>query len=152
MHIEVPSSNEPLPSEWGKPLWYVMRLTALQANPALDDMGVARLVGFFEGLQTLLPCPECRGHYITHWASNPFTADMATNAASAISWVEELRGIVDARVAAETRAETAVRGFSVPKPPSTAYTRTLAVRSAVQTTRLNHAGHKPGCNCAAKKR
>lgn len=149
-HIEVPSSNEPLPSEWGKPFWYVIRLSALQAHAELSDEGAHHLVSFFDSLHVTIPCPECRGHFTEYYATKPFTLEMAKDTNAAMWWVEEYRRNVDERIAAERKAN--------PKPVVNAHVsdsksgvRNYAIRSAVQVTKMNNSGRKIGCNCTGKR-
>ena len=150
-HLEVPSSNEPMPAEWGKPLWYMCRLAALQARPDVSEEDAKRLVNYFECLQFVIPCPECRGHYGKHFAAHPYTVELAANTVASMSWVEDLRGAVDARIASERAAK------GIPPPAhknATAPQRKYAIKSAVQVSQMNHAGVKMGCNCGtgSKKR
>lgn len=149
-HLEVPSSNEPLPSEWGKPMWYVCRLAALQAKPTITDDDARRLANYFECLLYLIPCPECRGHYSEYYYANPFTEDTARNTEHAMFWVEELRRTVDARIADERRREAPLARAPVASPAT--YVRKYAIKSALQVAQMNHAGRKMGCNCGKFKR
>lgn len=150
-HIEVPSSNEPLPAEWGKPMWYVIRLSALQASADLSDEKARQLVSFFDALHVTIPCPECRGHFAEYYATKPFTVDMAKDTKAAMWWVEEYRRTVDERIAREreTSAAAPVINAHISDPKSGV--RNYAIRSAVQVTQMNHTGRKIGCNCSGKR-
>ena len=103
----IPTSNSPPTWEWSKPEWYVLFLDALQARPDLTDAEVVLLVTCFEARKVTLPCPECRGHYASDWETWPFTAAHARSAEAATAWVQALKDRVDARVAAEKKAEAA---------------------------------------------
>ena len=172
MHLEVPSSNEPLPSEWGKVLWYVCRLAALQARADLGTDEAARLVAYFESLHTVIPCRVCRGHYTEYFKASPYTTSHALDTLASMTWVEDLRVAVDARIKAE-RAGGGATSVSVPAPVATpaavpaATTKVLAVRarnanalapqrkyaiqSALHIAQMNHTGRKIGCNCGKNK-
>lgn len=144
-HIEVPSSNEPLPSEWGKPMWYMCRLAALQAKTDITDDDARRLINYFESLLFLIPCVECRGHYSAYWHATPFGDEQAHNTEKAMFWVEELRRDVDARIAEERRVASA----NTYRTPGVAIRR-YAIQNAVQVSQMNHTGRKIGCNCGKK--
>lgn len=147
-HLEVPSSNEPVPGEWGKALWYICRLAALQANPTISEEDAKRLVNYFECLHFVIPCPECRGHYKTYYAAHPYTVEHASNTLSSMTWVEDLRGDVDARIAAE-KAAKGIPASSVKN--ATAPQRKYAIKSALHLAQMNHIGVKIGCNCGKGK-
>ena len=148
-HIEVPSSNEPVTSEWGKPLWYVCRLAALQAKEDITDADALRLVNYFECLHYIIPCPKCRVHYGAYFETSPYTIDIAKNTLASMHWVEALRGAVDARITAEKAAAGSLR----PQYQSrSAPLRKTAIQSAVQVSHMNHSGRKIGCNCTRGRR
>ena len=149
-HLEVPSSNEPLSSEWGKPLWYVCRLAALQASEHITEADAVRLVNYFECLHFLIPCPKCRVHYSAHFASTPYTLDNAKNTLASMHWVEALRGAVDARIAEERAAAAGTLQPSKYRN-STAPQRKYAIKTAVQIAQMNNSGRKIGCNCSKAK-
>ena len=111
-HLEVPSSNEPSTGEWGKPLWYTLRLAALQARETLTAEEAGRLASFFDSLHILIPCAICRGHYADYHAKTPYTEETATSTLKSMEWVEDLRLAVDARIKLEKQA---AEGGSAPR-------------------------------------
>ena len=177
-HIEVPSSNEPPTGEWGKPLWYTLRLTALQARENLTEEDAGRLVAFFDSLHILIPCVICRTHYSAYYASSPYTAEMARSIMKSMEWVEDLRMAVDARIKLERQgsvdAHTTIHAAVPVAAPTvapnnksarithrsrpsqssnaTAPQRRYAIQSAVHVAQMNNAGRKIGCNCGVKSR
>ena len=126
----IPTSNAPPTWEWSKPSWYVLFLDALQASPDLNDGDAALLVHAFEARKITLPCGECRGHYATDWDTHPFTLEHARSAALATAWVQALKDRVDARVAAEKKAEAAAA--AVPPRGAAVQPRGAAVPRSVQ--------------------
>ena len=180
-HLEVPSSNEPLPSEWGKALWYVCRLAALQAHAHLSAEAAAQLVQYFESLHTVIPCKICRGHYTEYFSASPYTEAIARDTLASMTWVEDLRMDVDARIKIEraggTGAAAAAQATPTPIPmqqhaaavPRASAARTAtarvrhsnanasapqrkyAIQSALHVAQMNHTGRKIGCNCGKKK-
>jgi hypothetical protein len=106
-HISVPSSNSPPIPEWASPYWYVIRASALQASDKLTEEEAALLVAAFESYKITLPCQECRGHYVSDWATWPFTLEHAKSSAAAMSWVEDVRVRTDKRVAEKIAAKAA---------------------------------------------
>jgi len=59
--------------DWGKYVWYLMEFVALTLgpSPALAHQSAAQ--AFYEALQSLLPCEECREHYQELWRIRPST-------------------------------------------------------------------------------
>ena len=134
----VPTSNAPPTWEWSRPSWYVLNLDALQASPDLDDYSAELLVKGMEARKITLPCPECRGHYVTDWDTFPFTLEHARSPDAAMAWVQALKDRVDARVAAEKKAAgsgaaaaaVAAGATTLPRPaPVTATRNRFATRT-----------------------
>jgi hypothetical protein len=134
-HPHVPSSDSPPIAEWSGHTWYVLRLAALQANDKLTNDQAAELVAFFKAFDLVLPCADCRAHYIADWAEHPFTADQAKSTAESMKWVEDLRIRIEARVkplatAAAPATSIAVQSRAVVMPPAPAVATNLNPRSA----------------------
>ena len=55
-----------LPETWGPPMWLTIHIIALgyPVKPSYGDKKAAK--EFFESLQFLIPCPQCREHYRSH--------------------------------------------------------------------------------------
>lgn len=96
-HPSVPTSNSPPIPEWADHFWYVLRVSALQANDKLSDEDVATLVQSFYSYRVTLPCPMCREHYVADWELFPFTTEHAKSALVAMKWVEDLRIRIEGR-------------------------------------------------------
>jgi hypothetical protein len=109
-HPSVPSSNQPPVQEWANSFWYMIRIAALQASPALDDNTAAHIVNFMASMAAVIPCPDCRRDFAKDWAEDPFTMAHAKSADQAMFWVEDLRRKVERHVEEQRRA----KGLSVP--------------------------------------
>ena len=61
------------PEAWGPFFWHTMHIAALgyPDQPTYAHKKAAK--EFFEALKILIPCPECREHYIEHMEKNPLT-------------------------------------------------------------------------------
>jgi hypothetical protein len=59
------------PSVWGPPMWFTIHIIALgySSKPTYGDKKAAK--EFFESLQFLIPCPQCREHYKEHLSKYP---------------------------------------------------------------------------------
>ena len=101
LSLSAPTEDSPVPSEWGPPEWYVLRLAAKQASPALSADDAAALVALFKSFYMALPCVQpCRENYLTDFESAPFTLAHAADPVAAAKWVDDL----DERVKARKRA------------------------------------------------
>lgn len=65
----VDCSNSVSPNIWGPPLWFVIHYVALMypRRPSLEQRASA--VRFFRELQPVLPCEQCRKHYLAELKS-----------------------------------------------------------------------------------
>ena len=133
-HPAVPTSNTPPIFEWAAHGWYNLRLDALQASSTLSDAQAELLVKAFEARKVTLPCPECRAHYAQDWTEAPFTLAHARSAAAAITWVEDLKAKIDARVAA---TPAAAAGASASASASTAASVEIKASAPVPHSRTS---------------
>jgi hypothetical protein len=104
----------------------MIRIAALQARRDLDDNAAAHVVNFMASMALVLPCPDCRMHFVEDWHVEPFTMDHARSPVKAMHWVEELRLKVERRV----QAQRAGHPHSVSVLPGAAPMSLLAVAAA----------------------
>lgn len=66
-------------ADWGGKVWMIMEFIALSLGPqpSVAQQGAAQ--AFYEALQSLLPCEECRGHYQELWHIRPSTNFVKTS-------------------------------------------------------------------------
>lgn len=134
-HPAVPSSNQPPIPEWANSFWYMIRIAALQARRDLDDNAAAHVVNFMASMAVVLPCPDCRMHFVEDWHVEPFTMDHARSPVKAMHWVEELRLKVERRV----QAQRAGHPHSVSVLPGAAPMSLLAAAAAAEGASLGGA-------------
>ena len=77
------------PNVWGKYYWYTMESIACTAD-LKDNATLMRTIEFYNSLQFLLPCEECREHYKAYMAKHPIDEHTQSNA-TLYNWVKQLQ-------------------------------------------------------------
>ena len=79
-------------SQWGPSAWLFLHSVSFQypENPTDQDKNNYKI--FFESLQNILPCPNCREHYQKNIQENPMNLESRE---SLIKWVIDLHNLVN---------------------------------------------------------
>ena len=79
-------------SQWGPSAWLFLHSVSFQypENPTVQDKNNYKI--FFESLQNILPCPNCREHYQKNIQENPMNLESRE---SLIKWVIDLHNAVN---------------------------------------------------------
>jgi len=79
-------------SQWGPSAWLFLHSVSFQypENPTDQDKNNYKI--FFESLQNILPCPNCREHYQKNLKENPMNLESRE---SLIKWVIDLHNLVN---------------------------------------------------------
>jgi len=79
-------------SQWGPSAWLFLHSVSFQypENPTDQDKNNYKI--FFESLQNILPCPNCREHYQKNLKENPMNLESRE---SLIKWVIDLHNAVN---------------------------------------------------------
>ena len=74
------------PTIWGPHLWFFMHTLSFNypINPTMDDK--KNYYNFFYNLTQIIPCIECKNHYIDFFTKNPIT-NFLINRDKLIEWV-----------------------------------------------------------------
>lgn len=119
------------PTVWGPIVWTTIHLFALgyAEQPTYSEKRAAK--EFFNGLQFLLPCPECREHFREVIGSNP-VEPWLDDRGSLVTWTWTIHNQVNARLnkpnVSREEFMAAYRRMSdegVPVPPATSYAETV---------------------------
>ena len=79
-------------SQWGPAAWLFLHSVTFQYPEDPTDQDKNNYKIFFESLQNILPCPNCREHYQKNIQENPMNLESRE---SLIKWVIELHNIVN---------------------------------------------------------
>ena len=79
-------------SQWGPSAWLFLHSVSFQYPEDPTDQDKNNYKIFFESLQNILPCPNCREHYQKNIQENPMNLESRE---SLIKWVIELHNIVN---------------------------------------------------------
>jgi hypothetical protein len=95
------------PEVWGPFFWHTIHIAALgySQQPTYSDKKAMR--EFFESLQTIIPCPICRTHYISHMGKMPISASLDTRA-DLFRWTVDLHNEVNTMLGKRKFTETEV--------------------------------------------
>lgn len=98
------------PEVWGPFFWHTIHIAALgyPAEPTYSDKKAMR--EFFESLQTIIPCPICRTHYVSHLAKMPITPSLDSRK-DIFRWSVELHNEVNVMLGKRKYTETEVIQF-----------------------------------------
>jgi hypothetical protein len=79
-------------SQWGPSAWLFLHSVSFQypENPTDQEKNNYKI--FFESLQNILPCPNCREHYQKNLKENPMNLESRE---SLIKWVIDLHNLVN---------------------------------------------------------
>jgi hypothetical protein len=134
-----PTSATPPMSEWSRPLWYTMRVAALQIDRrGRSEEARADFRNLVLAMRTAVPCGECEGH----WRADVLgtvkitEADCASSAAAS-RWLERVHRRIMARKAREARARSDAKTAS--KTASKTALATGAARAARAAPKTAHA-------------
>lgn len=87
----------PLPAIWGPKLWAVLHGIGGRAGrsmPQVRQDEERELKWLFDNLETLVPCPECRGHIVRYRKDHP----LPVKAAEYGRWIWEFHEAVNQRL------------------------------------------------------
>lgn len=95
------------PEVWGPFFWHTIHIAALgyPQQPAYNDKKAMR--DFIESLQTIIPCPICRQHYVSHLGKLPITASLDSRA-DLFRWTVDLHNDVNEMLGKRKYTETEV--------------------------------------------
>lgn len=82
------------PSHWGRSFWTMMFSVALTfpENPQIDDQ--YHYKRFYEELQYVLPCKECKKNYINHFRELPINPYLRSGKQGVFVWVLKIHNTV----------------------------------------------------------
>lgn len=138
------------PTVWGPIVWTTIHLFALgyADQPSYSEKRAAK--EFYNGLQFLLPCPECREHFRDVLSSNP-VEPWLDDRASLVTWTWTIHNQVNAQlkqpVVSRDEFIASYRRMSddgVPVPPAAPFAEAVDRRNYV-----NGALHATGVMVAA---
>ncbi len=95
------------PEVWGPFFWHTIHIVAMgyPEKPTYSQKKAAK--EFFESLQYLLPCSECRTHYAQHLAVSPITPHLDRRQ-DLFKWTVELHNTVNQSLGKPRMLETDV--------------------------------------------
>ena len=95
------------PEVWGPFFWHTIHIVALgyPSEPTYSDKKAAK--DFFESLQSLVPCPICRTHYISHLAKIPIGPSLDSRK-ELFRWTIDLHNEVNQMLGKRKYTETEV--------------------------------------------
>jgi hypothetical protein len=79
-------------SQWGPAAWLFLHSVSFQYPETPNDQEKNNYKIFFESLQNILPCPNCREHYQKNLKENPMNLESRE---SLIKWVIDLHNLVN---------------------------------------------------------
>lgn len=85
------------PNIFGPALWTTLHTLALTYPTQPDQATQDSMRSFLTSLQTLLPCPECRKHYVAHMTANDVQGALH-NKDALHHWVVDLHNSVSRRL------------------------------------------------------
>jgi hypothetical protein len=93
------------PAVWGPVFWLTIHITALgyPEKPTYAQKRAAK--EYFEGLQFLLPCPQCREHYKEHLQKNPISPAL-DNRRDLFEWTVRVHNSVNKMLGKPTTTES----------------------------------------------
>lgn len=85
------------PKLWGEPFWKILHIITISYpnNPTEDDKQHIKI--FFENLQHILPCENCRNHYKNNLKKYPLTNDILSSRYKLIEWLVVIHNEVNRR-------------------------------------------------------
>ena len=95
------------PEVWGPFFWHTIHIAALgyPQEPTYSDKKAMK--EFFESLQTIIPCPVCRTHYVSHMAKLPISASIDSRT-DLFRWTVDLHNEVNVMLGKRKYTETEV--------------------------------------------
>lgn len=85
------------PKLWGKHFWATAHYITMSYpnNPTIEEK--QNVKKFFDLLTVLLPCSNCRSHYINNLQRNPLTDNILNSKYKLIEWLVNLHNEVNER-------------------------------------------------------
>jgi len=98
------------PTVWGPIFWHTIHIVALgyPSNPSYAQKRAAK--EFYESLGSLIPCPVCREHYVTHLQKMPLTPHLDRRD-DLFKWTVELHNEVNKLLGKPRRLESEVIAY-----------------------------------------
>ena len=95
------------PEVWGPFFWHTIHIAALgyPQEPTYSDKKAIK--EFFESLKSIIPCPICRSHYVSHMSKMPISASIDTRA-DLFRWTVDLHNEVNVMLGKRKFTETEV--------------------------------------------
>ena len=95
------------PEVWGPFFWHTIHIAALgyPREPTYTDKKAMK--DFFESLKTIIPCPVCRTHYVSHMGKLPITASLDSRN-DLFRWTVDLHNDVNEMLGKRKYTETEV--------------------------------------------
>jgi hypothetical protein len=86
------------PEKWGPVYWKMSHYItfAYPDNPSNEDKHVVK--NHFDNLSNLLPCENCRGHYLQYTRDFPLTDDILSSKYKLIKWFVDFHNAVNRRL------------------------------------------------------
>lgn len=86
------------PKKWGNASWKMSHYItfAYPDMPTSEDKNAIK--SYFENLKYLLPCQNCRSHYIQYVTNHPLTDDILLSRYKLIKWLVDLHNSVNVRI------------------------------------------------------
>ena len=81
---------------WGPMIWGTMHSMAISYSPT--PVNKKAFIDFLNSLLFLLPCKECRKHFIDTISSNPITEDILSSAKKLFLWTVSIHNTVNLRL------------------------------------------------------
>jgi hypothetical protein len=86
------------PKKWGDAYWKMSHYITFAYPDAPTNEDKINVKSYFDNLRYLLPCANCRGHYIQHLSMYPLTDDILSSRYKLIKWLIDLHNAVNRRI------------------------------------------------------
>jgi len=98
------------PEVWGPFFWHTIHIAALgyPQEPTYSDKKAMK--EFLESMQSIIPCPICRKHYVSHLAKMPISASIDSRN-DVFRWTVDLHNEVNEMLGKRKYTETEVIQF-----------------------------------------
>ena len=95
------------PEVWGPFFWHTIHIAALGYSQEPNYSEKKAMKEFLESLKTIIPCPICRNHYISHLAKTPLGPSLDSRK-DLFRWTIDLHNEVNKMLGKRSYTETEV--------------------------------------------
>ncbi len=111
------------PKLWGKHFWATAHYITISYPNNPTDEEKQNVKTFFDSLTVLLPCANCRSHYLNNLKINPLTNNILNSKYKLIEWLVNLHNEVNGRTGKKIMSvEEAIELYTNPHEENFDYT------------------------------